>query len=120
MDKWLWASRFFKTRGLAATACDLGRIESNGQQAKPSREVHVGDDLKITNETGLFLIKVLALSDTRGPAAVAQTLFNESDESRELRLKVAEERKAMLSFQGFREAKPSKRDRREMDRFRGR
>lgn len=120
VDKWLWASRFFKTRSLAATACDLGRIEANGQTAKPSREVHVGDHLKITNETGLFQIEVLTLSDTRGPATIALTLFQESDESRQLRLKVAEERKAMLAFQGFRETKPSKRDRREMDRFRGR
>jgi len=120
MDKWLWAARFFKTRALAARACELGRIESNGQQAKPAREVHVGDRLQVKNDSGDFQLDVLALSEMRGPAAVAQTLFRETDASRELRLKLAEERKAMPHFEASREGKPSKRDRREIDRLRGR
>src|SRR5579859_4807436 len=94
IDKWLWAARFFKTRSLAARACDLGRIESNGQQAKPSREVRVGDLLRVRNDGGDFQVEILALSEVRGPAAVAQTLYRETDESRELRLKLAAERKA--------------------------
>jgi ribosome-associated heat shock protein Hsp15 len=120
MDKWLWAARFFKTRSLAARACELGRIESNGQPAKAAREVRAGDLLQVKNDTGDFQVEVLALSAMRGPAAVAQTLYRETEASRELRLKVAEERKAMPHFEAMREGKPSKRDRRELDRFRGR
>ena len=120
MDKWLWAARFFKTRSLAARACELGRIESNGHQAKPSREVHVGDMLKVRNEAGEFQLNVLSLSEIRGPAAVAQTLYLETDASRELRLKLAQERKAMSHFEPLREGKPSKRDRRDLNRLRGR
>lgn len=120
MDKWLWAARFFKTRSLAARACELGRIESNGQQAKPSREVHAGDLLQVKNEGGIFQIEVVLLSEMRGPAAVARTLYRETEASRELRLKLAEERKAMPHFEALREGKPSKRDRRELDRLRGR
>jgi ribosome-associated heat shock protein Hsp15 len=120
MDKWLWAARFFKTRALAARACELGRIESNGQQAKASREVRVGDLLQVKNDSGDFQLNVLVLSEMRGAAAVAQTLYRETEASRELRLKTAEERKALLDFEGLRESKPSKRDRREIERFRGR
>lgn len=120
MDKWLWAARFFKTRSLAARACELGRIESNGQLAKAAREVRVGDLLQVKNEGGDYQLEVVLLSEMRGPAAVAQTLYRETEASRELRLKLAEERKAMPHFEASREGKPSKRDRREIDRFRGR
>src|SRR6266496_5900114 len=98
IDKWLWAARFFKTRSLAGRACELGRIQSNGQPAKPAREVHIGDMLRVTNEGGEFQVEVLLLSEVRGPASVAQTLYRETDTSRELRLKVAAERKAMKQF----------------------
>ena len=121
MDKWLWAARFFKTRALAARACELGRIASNELPAKASREVRVGDKLKVKNDTGEFQIQVLILSDMRGPAAVAQTMYRESDASKEARLKAAEERKSMHVFDDpFGEGRPSKRNRREMDRIRGR
>jgi ribosome-associated heat shock protein Hsp15 len=120
IDKWLWAARFFKTRSLAARACELGRIESNGQAVKAAREVKVGDRLQVKNDSGDFQVDVLALSDIRGPAAVAQTLYRETEESRELRLKLAQERKAMPHFEALREGKPSKRDRREIERLRGR
>jgi ribosome-associated heat shock protein Hsp15 len=120
MDKWLWAARFFKTRSLAARACELGRIESNGQAAKASREVRVGDLLQVKNDSGDFRVEVQALSEMRGPAATAQTLYLETDTSRELRMKVAEERKMMPHFEASREGKPSKRDRRELSRLRGR
>ena len=120
MDKWLWAARFFKTRTLAARACELGRIASNGQPAKSSREVRVGDLLRVKNDGGDFQVEVLLLSEMRGPAAVAQTLYRETEASRELRLKLARERKAMPHFEASREGKPTKRDRREIDRFRGR
>jgi ribosome-associated heat shock protein Hsp15 len=120
MDKWLWAARFFKTRALAARACELGRIESNRQPAKPAREVRIGDVLQVKNDSGDFVVEVLGVSEMRGPATVAQTLYRETEASRELRLKLAEERKAMPRPEAGREGKPSKRDRREIDRFRGR
>ena len=120
IDKWLWAARFFKTRSLAARACELGRIESNGQQAKAAREVHAGDRLQVKNDSGEFELEVLLLSEIRGPAAVAQTLYRETEASRELRAKLAEERKMMPQFEAPREGKPSKRDRRAINRLRGR
>jgi ribosome-associated heat shock protein Hsp15 len=120
IDKWLWAGRFFKTRALAARACDLGRIQSNGQPAKPAREVRVGNMLRITNDGGDFEVEVLLLSDVRGPASVAQTLYRETDASRELRQKVAAERKAMMQFEQLPAGRPSKRDRRHIIQFRGR
>lgn len=113
IDKWLWAARFFKTRDLAAKACELGRIESNGILAKPAREVRVGDLLRVRNESGDYHVNVLALSEIRGPAAIAQTLYLETEASRESRLKLAENRKGV-------EGKPSKQDRRKIDRLRGR
>jgi ribosome-associated heat shock protein Hsp15 len=119
MDKWLWAARFFKTRALAAKCCDLGRIEINKQPAKPAREVRVGDMLQIKTEGGDFQVEVLTLSDVRGPASVAQTLYRETDASRELRLKAAEERRALRDFTPAPVGRPSKRDRRRIIRFRG-
>ena len=120
MDKWLWAARFFKTRTLARRACELGRIESNGQRAKAAREVRTGDLLEVKNDGGDFQVEVLALSEMRGPAAVAQTLYRETEASRELRQKLTEERQAMPHFEALREGKPSKRDRREINRLRRR
>jgi ribosome-associated heat shock protein Hsp15 len=120
MDKWLWAARFFKTRSLAAHACELGRIQSNRQPAKAAREVRIGDMLRVANDGGDFEIEVLLLSDVRGPASVAQTLYRETDASRELRQKVAAERKAMRQFEELPAARPSKRDRRRIIQFRGR
>ena len=120
MDSWLWAARFFKTRPLAKRACELGRILSNGQLAKAAREVRIGDRLRVTNEGGEFQLEVLLLSEVRGPAAVAQTLYRENEESRELRAKAAAERKAMREFETLPEGRPSKRDRRHIIQFRGR
>jgi len=120
VDKWLWAARFFKTRAMAARACELGRVESNGQGVKAAREVRAGDVFRVKTEGGDFEVEVLALSEMRGPAAVAQTLYRESEASRELRLKLAEARKAAPRFEAPRAGKPSKRDRREIDRLRGR
>jgi len=120
IDKWLWAARFFKTRTLATRACELGRIESNGQQAKAAREVRVGDLLRVKNESGEFDVEVLVLSEMRGPATVAQALYRETEASRESRLKLAEQRKAMPHFEASREGKPSKRDRRQIARLKRR
>jgi ribosome-associated heat shock protein Hsp15 len=119
MDKWLWAARFFKTRAQASKACDIGRIRSNGVEAKPARDVRAGDKLHVKNEGGEFEIEVLALSEMRGPAAAAQLLYRESEASKELRAKLAEEYKAMRQFAPLPERRPSKRDRRRIIQFRG-
>jgi ribosome-associated heat shock protein Hsp15 len=120
IDKWLWAARFFKTRTLASKACELNRIESNGHTAKAAREVRVGDLLQIKNDSGVFQVEVLALSGMRGSMTVAQTLFRETDAGRDLRLKVAAERKEQAQAEGWTEGRPSKRNRRDIERFRGR
>lgn len=120
IDKWLWAARFFKTRALAARACELGRIESNGVTAKPAREVRSGDTLRVKNESGEFVLEVLLLSEIRGPAPVAQTLYRETEASRDVRMRLAEQRKASPHFEGTREGRPSKRDRRRLTHLLGR
>ena len=120
IDKWLWAARFFKTRSLAGRACELGRIQSNGQTAKPAREARVGDMLHVTNDGGDFQVEVLGLNEVRGPASVTQTLYRETEASRELRLKVAAERRAMKQFEQLPAGRPDKRDRRRIIQFRGR
>jgi ribosome-associated heat shock protein Hsp15 len=119
IDKWLWAARFFKTRALATKACDLGRILARDLEAKPARDIHVGDMLRIKNEGGEYEVEVLALSEMRGPASVAQTLYRETEASKEARQKAAEERKAMQQFAPLPERRPSKRDRRRIIQFRG-
>ena len=120
MDAWLWAARFYKTRTLAKKSCDLARILSNGQVAKAAREVRVGDMLRITTEGGEFEVEVLGLSDVRGPALEAQKLYRETEASKEMRMKVAAERKAAREFEVLPAGKPSKRDRRRIIQFRGR
>ena len=120
IDKWLWAARFFKTRALATRACELGRVLAKGQPAKPAREVRVGDRLGVKTEGGDFEIDVLALSEVRGPAADAQTLYRETDSGRELRAKVAAEQRALREFEILPEGRPNKRDRRTLNRVRGR
>jgi ribosome-associated heat shock protein Hsp15 len=118
LDKWLWAARFFRTRTLAAKACELGRVQANGQPARSSREVRVGDRLSIRTEGGEFEVDVSGLSEMRGPAAVAQTLYQETEASRAARARFAEERRAGLHFTPAPAGRPSKRDRRKIHRFR--
>jgi ribosome-associated heat shock protein Hsp15 len=124
IDKWLWAARFFKTRTLASEACESGRIACNGQPAKPSRILKLNDLLHIRNEAGEFDIHVLALSDVRGAAAIAQTLYAETDAS-----KLARQQAAAFDAQARKlnpelyprpaRGKPSKRDRRLIHSFTG-
>jgi len=118
LDKWLWAARFFKTRTLAAKACALGRIQANHQPARSAHEVRIGDTLFIRTESGDFEVEVLTLSDVRGPASVAQTLYHETDAGRAARERFAEERRAGLHFTPAPATRPSKRDRRRIHRFR--
>ncbi len=120
IDAWLWAARFFKTRTLVKKSCDLGRILSNGQPAKAAREVRAGDMLRITNDGGDFEIEVLSLSDVRGPASVAQTLYRETETSREARQRAAADRRAAREWEILPPTRPSKHDRRRIIQFRGR
>lgn len=120
MDKWLWAARFFKTRALAARACELGRIECNGQKVKASREVHAGDRLRVKTESNVFDVEVVVVTPNRGPAEIAQTFYVETEASRQARLRLAEERKAAPHWDALPEHRPSKRDRRRLERLRGR
>uniref|UniRef100_A0A7V4XTY1 RNA-binding S4 domain-containing protein n=1 Tax=Acidobacterium capsulatum TaxID=33075 RepID=A0A7V4XTY1_9BACT len=120
MDKWLWAARFFKTRALASKACELGRVQANGLDAKASRDVRVGQRLTIRNEGGTFEVDVLGISEMRGPAAVAQALYRETEESRAARAQAAEQQKALAAYSVADAGRPSKRDRRLIQKFRGR
>ncbi|WP_263383031.1 RNA-binding S4 domain-containing protein [Granulicella arctica] len=120
IDKWLWAARFFKTREQASKACEMSRISSNKQRAKPSREVRLGDMLEIKNEAGDFEVEVLTLSEQRAAAAIAQTYYRETAASMEQRRKVAEERKLLGPDAYTHSARPTKRDRRLIHSFNGR
>ena len=112
LDVWLWAARFFRTRSLAKQAVETGKVDVAGQRPKSSRAVRVGDTLQVTRGEEVFDVVVLALSDTRGPAAVAQALYAETDASRARREQQRLQRAAMRD--GYRppEHKPDKRARR--------
>lgn len=112
LDLWLWAARFFRTRALAKQAIDTGKVEVDGQRAKPSRGVHVGDALVVARGEERFEIEVLALADVRGPASVAQTLYRESESSRLAREQARAIRAAERSGYRAPETKPDKRARR--------
>jgi len=119
MDKWLWAARFFKTRALAARACEMGRVETGDQPAKPAREVRVADRLRITTEAGTFVIEVKGLSEVRGPASAAHLLYEESEASRSARAHEAEVRRLNWQATSDLPGRPTKRDRRQISRLRG-
>ncbi len=111
LDKWLWAARLYKTRGLAQDAIQHGRVGVNGASAKPSREVHVGDRIVIKATPFMRTIDVLALAEQRGPAPVAQALYAETPDSIAERERMLRERKSMPPPAPGR---PTKRDRREL------
>ena len=119
IDLWLWAARFFKSRAFAKKACELGRVLLGGQTVKPVREVRVGDMLRVATEGGEFELEVLQLSELRGPAPVARTLYRETEESMERRRIASEERKAARISAPAPQGRPSKRDRRRIIQFRG-
>jgi ribosome-associated heat shock protein Hsp15 len=130
IDKWLWAARFFKTRSLAGHACELGRVEWadaraagasgwSGQRAKPAREVRVGDALRVSTPAGDYTIEVLGLSEMRGPASVAQQLYRETEESKAARAAAAAARKEVPQYEGDWGGRPTKSDRRKLNRLRG-
>lgn len=112
IDVWLWAARFFRTRALAKQAIETGKVEVGGQRAKPSRSVRIGDALAVQRGEERFEIEVLGLSDARGPAKVAQTLYAESEASRQARDALRANRAAERAGYRAPESKPDKRARR--------
>ena len=115
LDKWLWAARFFKTRTLAVEAIEGGRVSVNGDRAKPAKELKIGDAVSVRRPPFEFAVRVKALSDKRGPAAVAAALFAESEESRARRAVLAAEMKSLPQprFKG----RPTKKTRRDYERW---
>ncbi len=117
IDKWLWAARFFKTRGLAARAVDGGKVRLNGESAKPSRALKRGDELAIRAGELEWVVEVLALSRQRGPAAQAALLYCEREDSRARRLAAIALRKARPHPAAGVKGRPTKKDRRQIRRF---
>lgn len=120
IDKWLWAARFFKTRALATAAVEGGKVQVNGERAKPSKQVRCGDELRILKGTECFVVEVLALALQRGPAEHARTLYVEQETSIAARRARAEERRLQIAAEPVPGGRPDKRSRREWQRLRGR
>ena len=119
IDKWLWAARFFKTRSLAADAVAAGKVDVNGDRVKPAKLLQRGDEVSIRLGPYQHVVHVRGLSERRGPASVAVTLYEETAESSAARAKLAEQlRMAPAAFVYEEKGRPTKRDRREIDRFR--
>ena len=119
IDKWLWAARFFKTRGAAATAVLGGRVHVNGERVKPSKPIRAGDHLEVTKGTERWTLRVTQLAERRGPASVAQTLYTESPESRAAREQQALQRRLARTPGDDLGARPTKQARRRLDALRG-
>ena len=120
LDRWLWAARFYKTRSLATEAVSGGRVHANGQAAKPSREVRPGDLLEITKGQVRLEVVVRGLAERRGPASEAALLYEETEESRAAREVLAEQRRLAAQVRPDHGGRPTKRDRRRLNRARGR
>ncbi len=117
LDKWLWAARFFKTRSLASDAINGGHIHLNGTRVKPSRCLKLNDELRIQKGVVEFIVQVLVLSDRRGPATVAQTLYRETEASQSKREVQGEQRRLLANAAGGLVKRPDKRARRKIIRF---
>lgn len=117
LDKWLWAARFFKTRSIAREAVSGGKVHLNGNRAKPGRSVNIGDELRIKRGEEEYTITIAEISTSRGPATVARTLYDESEENRLKREQLAEERRLAHQQDTRRERRPDKRQRRKIVRF---
>jgi ribosome-associated heat shock protein Hsp15 len=120
VDKWLWAARFFKTRALAADAIESGKVEVNGERAKRAKQLQVGDSLRVRLGPYHHIISVLAVSERRGPASMARTLYEENVEGRKAREALQVQVKAAQSTSGYDGGKPTKKDRREIEKLRRR
>jgi ribosome-associated heat shock protein Hsp15 len=120
LDKWLWAARFYKTRSLAADAIEKGKVDVNGERAKRAKLLQAGDSLRIRLGPYQHIVTVCALSEKRGPASVAATLYEESTEGRRAREAMQLQVKVAQSVPGYERGRPSKKDRREIERLRRR
>ncbi len=120
LDKWLWAARFYKTRALSADAIESGKIEVNGDRSKRSRLVQSGDRLRIRNGPYEHIIEVRAVSERRGSASIAAELYEETAESKKAREAMAAHVRAMNANTGYDTGRPTKKDRREIERLRDR
>ncbi len=118
LDKWLWAARFFKTRALAADAIESGKVEVNGERAKRAKQLQMGDSVRVRLGPYHHIITVLAVSERRGPASVAKTLYEESAEGRKAREALQLQVKAAQSASGYTQGRPTKKDRREIEKLR--
>lgn len=118
IDKWLWAARFFKTRSLARAAVSGGKVALNGNRVKPARTLAEGDELRIQRGEEVFTVHVALLSGQRGPASEAQKLYEETEESRQKREALAEQKALQRAERSGRERRPDKRQRRQIIRFR--
>jgi ribosome-associated heat shock protein Hsp15 len=120
IDKWLWAARFYKTRSLAADAIAGGKVQVNGERVKRARPLHIGDEVRIRQGPYEHQIVVRALSERRGPAAQASTLYEETPSSRAARQTLALQLKSLHSAFLPERGRPTKKDRREINRLKGR
>lgn len=120
VDKWLWAARFFKTRSLATTAVDGGHVEVNGERAKPAKQIRVGDELRIRLNQDTHVVHVRALAERRGPASAARALYQETEDSRRERERLAEQRRLAPTPAYESGGRPTKRDRRDLSRVKRR
>lgn len=118
LDKWLWAARFFKTRGLAVDAIDGGKVEVNGERAKRAKHLQAGDSVRIRIGPYLHVITVLGLSERRGPASMAATLYAENTDARKAREALQLQMKAAQSASGYMPGRPTKKDRRDIEKVR--
>lgn len=119
IDKWLWAARFFKTRSLAADAVEKGRVRIGGATVKPAKDVRVGDRVEVEIERIVWEVQVLGICEVRGPASVAQTLYAETSDSQVKRAAEAERRRTFREPAATLQGRPTKRDRRVIDKFSG-
>jgi ribosome-associated heat shock protein Hsp15 len=120
LDKWLWAARFYKTRSLAADAIESGKVEVNGDRAKRAKQLQVGDVVKVRLGPYSHIVSVKAVSERRGPASVAATLYEENAEGRKAREALQVQVKAAQSISGYERGRPTKKDRRDIEKLRSR
>ena len=120
LDKWLWAARFFKTRSLAAEAIESGKVEVNGERAKRAKQVQAGDSVRVRLGPYFHLVNVLGTSERRGPASAAALLYEEDAESRKTRENLQAQMKAAQPFFGYDAGRPTKKERRAIEKLRGR
>jgi ribosome-associated heat shock protein Hsp15 len=118
LDKWLWAARFFKTRALAATAVETGKVEVNGDRAKRAKQLQIGDSVRIRLGPYHHIVIVRALSEIRGSAPIAAKLYEETEEGRKAREALQVQMKAAQSDSGYQASRPTKKDRRDIERMR--